>query len=148
MTKMQVRYSTEVSCQGYPATSVTFFFMELFWFLRTGVPIKTREPVDQMTESINKKRFPYILFRVLKSFVESCFLLPVKVFNFLRCFLCADLGRMYQLASRVPDGLSELRALLETHIVNKGLSAVEKLGEDTLNVSQLVVSGYESIVNL
>ena len=45
-----------------------------------------------------------------------------------------DLGRMYQLVSRIPDGLGELKNLLENHINQQGLAAIEKLGEEALNV--------------
>lgn len=47
----------------------------------------------------------------------------------------ADLGRMYSLAARIPDGLGELRTLLEQHITNQGLAAIEKCGESANNVS-------------
>lgn len=46
-----------------------------------------------------------------------------------------DLGRMYLLVSRIPDGLGELKILLENHINNQGLAAIEKLGEEALNVT-------------
>ena len=46
-----------------------------------------------------------------------------------------DLGRMYQLVSRIPEGLGELKTLLEKHIVDKGLEAIEKLGDEAANVS-------------
>lgn len=36
---------------------------------------------------------------------------------------------MYQLVSRIPDGLTELRVLLEDHITQQGLSAIERGGE-------------------
>ena len=42
---------------------------------------------------------------------------------------------MYQLVSRIPDGVGELKRLLENHITNQGLNAIEKLGEEALNVS-------------
>jgi len=42
---------------------------------------------------------------------------------------------MYQLASRVADGLGKLKSLLEKHICTQGLSAIEKCGESALNVS-------------
>ncbi|KAJ8306967.1 hypothetical protein KUTeg_015051 [Tegillarca granosa] len=35
-----------------------------------------------------------------------------------------NLGRMYQLVSRIQDGLGELKNLLETHIYNQGVSAL------------------------
>lgn len=46
----------------------------------------------------------------------------------------SDLGRMYNLVSRITDGLGELKKLLETHIHNQGLAAIEKCGEAALNV--------------
>ena len=48
-----------------------------------------------------------------------------------------DLGRMYQLVSRIPDGVGELKRLLENHINNQGLAAIEKLGDEAVNVSLL-----------
>lgn len=47
----------------------------------------------------------------------------------------ADLGRMYSLVARIPDGLGELRSLLELHIAAQGLAAIEKCGENAHNVS-------------
>ncbi|XP_046399725.1 cullin-1 [Ischnura elegans] len=51
-----------------------------------------------------------------------------------------DLGRMYQLAARIPDGLGELRNLLETHICGQGLAAVEKCGESAINDPKVYVN--------
>ncbi|XP_067131344.1 cullin-1 [Centruroides vittatus] len=51
-----------------------------------------------------------------------------------------DLGRMFQLVSRIPDGLGELRNLLEAHIHNQGLSAIEKCGETALNDPKMYVN--------
>lgn len=51
-----------------------------------------------------------------------------------------DLGRMYQLVARIPDGLSELRNLLETHIVSQGLSAIDRCGEAASNDPKIYVN--------
>lgn len=68
--------------------------------------------------------------RVIASLSGNCWL------SFL--FLCfSDLGRMYNLVSRIQDGLGELKKLLETHIHNQGLAAIEKCGEAALNASIL-----------
>ena len=48
-----------------------------------------------------------------------------------------DLGRMYQLVSRIPDGVTELKRLLENHINNQGLAAIDKLGEESVNVRSI-----------
>ncbi|KAK3745362.1 hypothetical protein RRG08_064686 [Elysia crispata] len=50
-----------------------------------------------------------------------------------------DLGRMYQLVSRIPNGLNQLKTLLEKHILNQGLSAIEKCGEAALNDPKVYV---------
>ena len=50
----------------------------------------------------------------------------------------ADLGRMYQLVARIPNGLGELRNLLETHIANQGLAAIDKCGDSAANVCTIV----------
>lgn len=58
--------------------------------------------------------------------------------NLLNADKNEDLGRMYQLVSRIPDGVTELKRLLENHINNQGLAAIEKLGEESVNVSFLI----------
>jgi cullin 1 len=50
-----------------------------------------------------------------------------------------DLGRMYQLVARIPDGLGELRNLLESHIASQGLAAIDKCGDSANNVSLILV---------
>jgi len=50
-----------------------------------------------------------------------------------------DLGRMYQLVSRIMDGLGELKTLLESHIYQQGLAAIEKCGEVALNDPKIYV---------
>lgn len=50
-----------------------------------------------------------------------------------------DLGRMYQLVSRIMDGLGELKTLLESHIYQQGLAAIEKCGEMALNDPKVYV---------
>ena len=49
-------------------------------------------------------------------------------------FCFQDLGRMYNLTSRVPDALGMLKQLLEEHIYSQGLSTIEKCGEAAINV--------------
>lgn len=51
-----------------------------------------------------------------------------------------DLGRMYQLVSRIPDGLGELKVLLESHICSRGLAAIEKCGGDAQNDPKIYVN--------
>jgi len=60
--------------------------------------------------------------------------------NLLNADKNEDLGRMYQLVSRLPVGLDELKLLLEKHIEHQGHVAIERLGEDAVNEPKLYVS--------
>jgi len=51
-----------------------------------------------------------------------------------------DLGRMYQLVSRIPDGLGELKSLLETHIHHRGIAAIETCGGDASTEPKVYVN--------
>ena len=53
---------------------------------------------------------------------------------------CYNFLNFFQLVSRIPDGLGELRNLLENHITNQGLAAIEKLGDEALNDPKIYVS--------
>eukprot|EP00118_Oscarella_pearsei_P019229 m.203404 g.203404 ORF g.203404 m.203404 type:complete len:770 (+) comp39621_c2_seq32:138-2447(+) len=50
-----------------------------------------------------------------------------------------DLGRMYALCSRIPDGLAKLRELLETHIYQQGIAAIERCEEAAVNDPRIYV---------
>jgi len=44
-----------------------------------------------------------------------------------------DMGRMYDLCVRVPNGTDELKRLLEAHVAERGLIAIEALGDKAIN---------------
>lgn len=48
-----------------------------------------------------------------------------------------DLARMYDLVSKIPDGLNELKRLLEFYIYNQGMEALEKCCDTAINVRSL-----------
>ncbi|XP_055859044.1 cullin homolog 1 [Episyrphus balteatus] len=48
--------------------------------------------------------------------------------NLLNSDKNTDLRRMYSHVARIPEGLVELKAILEEHIYNQGMSAIEKCG--------------------
>ncbi|EFN78772.1 Cullin-1 [Harpegnathos saltator] len=60
--------------------------------------------------------------------------------NLLNADKNTDLGRMYQLVARIPNGLGELRNLLETHIANQGLAAIDKCGDSAANDPKVYVN--------
>jgi len=51
-----------------------------------------------------------------------------------------DLERMFNLVSRIADGLAELRTILEKHIDTQGIQAIEKIGDDAGNDPKEYVS--------
>ncbi len=51
---------------------------------------------------------------------------------------------MYDLLSKIPDGFTELKRLLETHIYNQGMEAIEKTAEAALNVKALFIFEYRN----
>lgn len=50
-----------------------------------------------------------------------------------------DLARMYNLVAKIPDGLGELKRLLEVYIYNQGMEALEKCCEAAMNDPKLYV---------
>ncbi|KAF2870494.1 Cullin [Massariosphaeria phaeospora] len=66
-----------------------------------------------------------------------------------------DLGRMYKLLARIPEGLDPLRNRFETHVRKAGLSAVEKISQAGDNIEPQVYvnallevhSQYQDLVN-
>ncbi|KAJ6643792.1 Cullin-1 [Pseudolycoriella hygida] len=51
-----------------------------------------------------------------------------------------DLGRMYDLVSRIPEGLTELKKVLEDHIYQQGTGALESCYEAAINDPKLYVN--------
>ena len=67
--------------------------------------------------------------------ISNLFNISVALDSLLLLGKSLDLGRMYQLVSRIRHGLGELKCLLESHIYNQGLTAIEKSSGNALNVS-------------
>ena len=65
--------------------------------------------------------------------------------NLLNANKSEDLGRMYRLIYRIKNGLGEFKKILETHIHNQGLSAIEECGEAALNDPRMYV---ETVLNI
>lgn len=51
-----------------------------------------------------------------------------------------NLSRIYHLVARINDGLTKLKVILENHITNQGLAAIEKCGNTALNDPKLFVT--------
>jgi cullin 1 len=53
-----------------------------------------------------------------------------------------DLTRMYSLLSRISRGLEPLRTILEKHVQQVGLQAVQSVSSAALNVSHLKIAPH------
>ncbi|XP_074599588.1 cullin 1 [Brevipalpus obovatus] len=51
-----------------------------------------------------------------------------------------DLRRMFTLVSRIPDGLGELKTLLEKHIHDQGLASIDRISDSAFNDPKLYVT--------
>lgn len=63
----------------------------------------------------------------------------VEFQNLLNADKNMDLGRMYSLVSRIAEGLTDLKNILECHIHNQGLQAIAKCGEAATNDPKIYV---------
>lgn len=54
-------------------------------------------------------------------------------------FKIADLGRMYQLVSKISNGVGQLKFLLEKHIYLQGDSAIKTCGDTAINVNLITL---------
>ena len=113
-------------------------------------------------ERVKMYLHPQIMSHLMKTcqnvlIKEHALLLQEEFQNLLDNDRQDDLARMYNLLSRIPDGLDPLRRKFETHVRTAGLSAVDKVsneGGDALDpkvyVDALleVHSRYQNLVNV
>jgi len=125
-----------------------YYIRESTDFLRgNSVPEYMRKAEARIQEE-RKRVVDYLheeTLRKLSSTVESVLVtshlevLHAEFQNLLRDDKNEDLGRMYSLVNRIPEGLTELRNLLENHIYQQGLAAVDRCGEGVSNEPSLYV---------
>jgi len=101
---------------------------------------RLKEEERKVLEYLHETTLPSLLKTCEKVLIEK----HLETFNHeFKAMLVADkdedLGRMFQLVSRIPDGLTELKTLLEAHICDVGLGAIEKLGQEAQNDPKIYV---------
>uniref|UniRef100_G1KPA4 Cullin family profile domain-containing protein n=1 Tax=Anolis carolinensis TaxID=28377 RepID=G1KPA4_ANOCA len=110
------------------------------WSLVEVLPLYSRSNghkfLKQVEENTRAVEFPHV--ELLHLFSSIKLLYSQSLYLYLSTYF-SDLGRMYNLVSRIQDGLGELKKLLETHIHNQGLAAIEKCGEAALNDPKMYV---------
>jgi len=120
---------------GFIQDSETYYIRESTDFLRENPVTEYMKRVEMRLAEENKRVEVYLhrstLDRVLKTCEEVLIKNHLDPFrtefqNLLNCDRNADLQRMYSLVSRIPNGLNDLKQILENHIRQKGEEAIVK----------------------
>merc|ERR1712141_18250 len=134
------------------------------YYTRKSNEFLMQNPIDQYMKEeekrVNLYLHPSTLEKLVKTLEQVLIWIHLEKFHgefkqLLENDKFEDLGRMYRLVSRIPNGIGEMGNWLENHISDQGNSAIEKLGEDAINDAKMYVSTlleihakYQNLVKL